>query len=506
MPILPILLAASFTVALILTPLLRSLATRIGLVDRPDTRRKIHLRIIPVAGGLAIFLSGTIVLAVAWIVPGSFRDLSANEGPRLLLLLVGCSIICAVGLLDDIITLRGRHKLFAQLLAIVVVMSPNFVVRNIRVFGWDVELGLLSVPFTAFWLLAWTNALNLLDGMDGLLGTVTVIIAGTLGGIAVLEDQWVTASIAFVLMGTTLAYLVYNFPPASIFLGDCGSLSIGLLVGVLSIQATAGNQPTTWAPASALALLTIPMCDTLAAILRRKLTGRSVFNSDRGHLHHCLQRWGFSPRGVLGVVASLCLVSAGGALASLYWKIELVAVLTPLVLVAFLIKAGLFGHAEFVLVKKQIRAVIIRLFLRNLKGKVQQMQVRLQGSIEWEDLWARLVWFASELELVSISLDVNAPAIHEGYYAHWEVFGRSSEEGSEWHAEIPLEAWGPVVGRVVLRGHRQGDEFWNKIGTVVRSIDEFQTTGLPAVPGHRTTVHLTVHSKGQGQLTALPKE
>src|SRR5262249_13889999 len=148
-----------------------------------------------------------------------------------------------------------------------------------------------------------------------------------LGAMAALQGQWAAAAVAAILAGALLGFLFYNFPPASVFLGDCGSMLIGLAVGVLAIRSSL-KAPATVALAAPTALLILPIFDTTAAILRRKLTGRSLYTTDRGHLHHCLLRSGLSNRRALLAVAGLCLVTAVGALASLAWNNEALALLS----------------------------------------------------------------------------------------------------------------------------------------------------------------------------------
>jgi UDP-GlcNAc:undecaprenyl-phosphate GlcNAc-1-phosphate transferase len=150
--------------------------------------------------------------------------------------------------------------------------------------------------------------------MDGLLSSIGLIICAALGRVAFVSGKDVTACVAFATVGALVAFLCFNFPPASIFLGDSGSMVIGLVVGVLSIHCYLKG-PAAVALASPMVLLTIPIFDTTAAILRRKLTGRSIYCTDRSHLHHCLLRRLVNPRYVLLTVSACCLVTAAGAFA-----------------------------------------------------------------------------------------------------------------------------------------------------------------------------------------------
>src|SRR5262249_3977068 len=154
-------LSASCLLSLLLTPPARDLARRFGLVDRPDGRRKLQREAVPMAGGLAILVSSVVVLTVALLVPGPQQEVLAGPGPALLGLLLGSVIICGVGVADDAFKLRGRHKLVGQLAAVAVVMSFGVNVHFITLFGSDLQLGPLAIPFTAFWLLGAINSLNL---------------------------------------------------------------------------------------------------------------------------------------------------------------------------------------------------------------------------------------------------------------------------------------------------------------------------------------------------------
>src|SRR5262249_41151655 len=260
------------------------------------------------------------------------------------------------------------------------------------------ELGVLAVPFTAFWLLGAINSLNLLDGMDGLLGSIGLIVCLTLAALAAVHGHWAAAAVAVGLARRLLGLLRYNYPPASLFLGDSGSMLVGLTIGVLAIRSSLKG-PATAALAAPAALLVLPIFDTTAAIVRRKLTGRSLYTTDRGHLHHCLLRAGLSSRGVLLLVAALSLVTVGGVLASIAWKSEPLALLSALLVVAVLVLTRLFGHAELVLLHKRCAALAVA-FLKASDGRqVRELEVRLQGTADWKELWARLTACAQELNL-----------------------------------------------------------------------------------------------------------
>ena len=166
---------------------------------------------------------------------------------------------------------------------------------------------------TIIWILGAINSLNLIDGADGWAGSIGTIFSITLGLIALINHHYVDAVIAFAIAGALLGFLRYNFPPASIYLGDAGSMVIGLVLGTLALRCSI-KQAATVAFAAPLALWAIPLFDSAAAVMRRKLTGRSIYATDRGHIHHRLLTSGLSSTGVLTFIIVLCIITSFGVL------------------------------------------------------------------------------------------------------------------------------------------------------------------------------------------------
>jgi UDP-GlcNAc:undecaprenyl-phosphate GlcNAc-1-phosphate transferase len=489
-------LAGGFLLSFVLTPLARDLAGRLGLVDRPDARRKMHGRTVPLAGGVALLLSVSAVLGVALLLSETVREHFAEHASQFLGLLLAALAICALGVLDDCRCLRGRHKLLGQILALGLVIAFGIEIRAIRLFGTEVELGILSVPVTLLWLLGAVNSLNLLDGMDGLLGTVGVIVTGALTVLALLGGHWAAACVGAALAGALVGFLCYNFPPASVFLGDAGSMLVGLVVGVLGIESSLKG-PATLALAAPLAVLTIPFLDTLAAVVRRKLTGRSIYDTDRGHLHHCLLRRGLSARRVLLLISALCVLAASGACASLALRNEAVAVVSVLAVVCTLVLSRLFGHAELELFAKRLRRLCLS-FLEAPGGNGRHMEVHLQGSAGWNGLLRAVTESAFELNLHSARLDVSAPALHEEYHGDWERFEWEEVEGGQslWRVEIPLTHQEQTVGRLRVAGYHDDEPLVDKVAGVVRLMQDFEaslsgdeTPGAPFQTPHSADKH-----------------
>jgi len=470
--ILPIIFLAAFAVCLILTPIVRAAARSLGLVDEPDGRRKGHTRPIPVAGGVAVLLSCGAVLAVTLAFAGPWRAALGDRWEIFAGLAAAACVIALVGVVDDFRGLRGRYKVAGQLLVIAIVMACGVRIETISLFGAPVELAWIAYPLTAFWLFGAINSLNLIDGMDGLLGSVGSIICATIAVMAFLNGQLPAAIIAIAMAGALVGFLCYNFPPASIFLGDCGSMLIGLVVGVLAIDASLKG-PATVALAMP-ALLVLPIFDSSMAILRRKLTGRSIFTTDRGHLHHCLQARGLSNRNVLLLVGGLSLLASIGALASVWFNTQLYAALSIIAVCGVFMMTRLFGHAEFLLLKERLLAVLFAVRHGHKGGQVHQLEVRLQGSADWNDLWKNVTVCAEELRLKAICLDVNAPAIMEDYHARWGKVVESSENPAVWRLQFPLQAHGQVVGRLDIAGQRHGVPVGEKLASLAKLVADVE--------------------------------
>jgi UDP-GlcNAc:undecaprenyl-phosphate GlcNAc-1-phosphate transferase len=459
---------------LALTPIFRTLARKVGLVDKPDGRRKLQSNAIPVAGGPALIITvmATVGLAAAF---ADYLGSGVNFHPDFLLVLLAAStIICVVGIIDDAVGLRGRYKLLGQFLAVGVVIACGIQVHRVNVFDVEVELGIFSIPLTLFLLLGAINSLNLLDGMDGLLGSVGLIVCATFGAMAVICGKMDAAWIAFALAGALLGFLKYNLPPASVYLGDSGSMLVGLSVGVLAIQASLKG-PASVALIAPACVLVVPIFDTAAAIVRRKLIGRSIFSSDRGHLHHCLLQRGISCRRSLLIVVSLCMIGMVGGLASIRYRSESAAVLAGLSIVMTLIVTRLFGYNETRLILKRIR-YLSQLALRNQKpDSAAILAVNIQGKINWQPVWNILLGCSERLGLRRVRLDIEDALHGESFHARVDRNTTCSGETSrELKILFPLEIQGRVIGRVEVHGDRTGTGFSAMVSQLTGVVHEME--------------------------------
>jgi len=463
-PLVTVFLVACLT-SLALTALVRKAAPHVGLTDRPDGHRKLHPKTMPLGGGVAIFLT---LVGVTWaltIFPNPLHRYLQERLPNVPFLLLAGAVIVVVGLVDDRFGLRGRQKLAGQIVAASILIFGGLKIQAIGIFGMEsFDLGLFAIPVTLFWILGAINALNLLDGIDGLATMVGIIIVSTIAIMALLLGRIEVAVMATIFAGGLVGFMRFNFPPASIFLGDTGSMLIGLIVGALAIQGSLKG-PGTVLLAAPLAIWAIPIFDAAVAILRRRLTGRSIYTTDHAHLHHRLLGLLGSNRKVLALVAACCGLTSAAALLGVYFNSDLITLLTCMALLIILIATGVFGQAELVLLGNRLGHVG-KSFLPSLTSKedgARETTVRLQGSGEWDVLWETLVESASKFGLHEIHLNVSSPVIEEDYHSSWVRQNGNGHHPPYWQIELPLVVGDRPVGAIKVVGDRREESSCSNI-------------------------------------------
>lgn len=373
----------STVLSLIFTPIVRYLALRWNLVDLPDDKRKVHKKPIPRVGGVALAAAyfGSCFLVLGLLShfhvegPFGFAAIESITPATLLIFLVG--------LLDDIFTLKAWQKFVVQVVAGVLVVSAGVHMGDFSIFT---AHPLLGKVLTVIWLVACTNAVNLIDGLDGLaagialVATMTTLVASLISGH--IELTIATAPLAGALIG----FLVFNFNPASIFLGDSGSLVLGFLLGCYSVL-WSSKSATLLGMAAPIVALSVPLLDTTLAIARRFLRAQPIFKPDRAHIHHRLLARGLTHRRtvlVLYLAAGIAgIFSLGFIWARNHWE--------AVILVGFAC-AAVYGvrelsYAEF----DAARRVLLRGGLRreiNAELAVQSFEASLQAAATPQDCWA----------------------------------------------------------------------------------------------------------------------
>lgn len=295
-----IVLVATILATVAFTPLAKRIAIRVDAIDYPDHRR-VNTVPIPRMGGIAIF-GGMVVGAI--IIYGGVKLLGWDNpffmlfGKSINYVLLGVGIICmfAVGVIDDIVGMRAKAKFIGQLIASCIVAASGLLLTNIQnpfVPNAFIEFGWLAYPITVIYLVAFANIINLIDGLDGLASSISAISAATIFVFSTLAGRYGAALVALVIVGTCVGFLKSNRHPASIFMGDSGSLLLGLMLGIVSLLAVARSTLfiSLLVPIVAAG---VPIIDTAVAIVRRKRAHQPVTAPDTGHIHHRLLASGYS--------------------------------------------------------------------------------------------------------------------------------------------------------------------------------------------------------------------
>lgn len=325
-------------VSLAVTPLTKKLAMALGVYDEPDAR-KVHTGTMTRLGGLGIyfgFLAGVLV----------YGEFTATVWGVIL----SSTIVVLVGFIDDVKNISPKMKLLGQIVGAVILMVfgvhleyvTNPITNNI------VDLGLWGYPLTLVWLVGICNAVNLIDGLDGLASGVSGIAALSLAVVSLAKGLSVSGALAIILVGGIVGFLRCNFHPAKLFMGDCGSLFLGFILGVLSLLGLSEGA-TIISLFIPIMVLGIPILDTLFAIIRRKLNHKPIFEADRGHLHHQLLDMGFGHKDtVLLIYGITFLLGAFAVLVTLLPSIYsiIVLVFASLLIFTAAAKIGIFGKKD----------------------------------------------------------------------------------------------------------------------------------------------------------------
>ena len=303
-------MALAMVVSLLITPWVKRLAIKIGAVDTPD-ERKVHRSLMPRMGGLAVYVA--FAAGALAVVPFSLP---------LAGLLFGGLLIVLLGIVDDVVTLSAKVKLVGQIAAAAAVVpfgiQVDFVTNPLT--GGIMALGVLAVPITVFWIVSVTNAVNLIDGLDGLAGGTSMIAALTIAAVAWKqgliyggsEQHFQVALLALIFSGAVLGFLRYNFFPAKIFLGDTGSMFLGYALAVFAVMGLTKSAAaiSVFIP---IVILGIPLLDTFFAIVRRHNKHMPIFKPDKEHLHHRLMAVGLSHRQTVLVIYAISALLGGSA-------------------------------------------------------------------------------------------------------------------------------------------------------------------------------------------------
>ena len=527
-----IILVLSLITCWVLIPYLSRFAIRVGLVDAPDKSRKLHEKPIPMVGGLAVFFAASMAVAVAFGLtyfeipffkkcdaklalifgfPGDYlalRRIRAIELHQYLGLFLGSIVILTVGVLDDRFGIRGRQKLFGQFVAVTVLVLFGFRFDTLAFLGINIDLDIFSIVFIYGWVLASVNSVNLLDGADGIAGTIGAIMSFALMAMMLSRGAVVDTIVAAAIAGALIGFLYYNFPPASVYLGDAGSMLIGFVLSALAVRCTL-KQNSIYAFAAPIALLAIPFIDTGAAIIRRRLTGRSIFAVDRGHLHHKLMKRGFGPRTSLVWVALLTTMSAAGGVMAMVLRQPEYAVLSIVCVLIVMIANQIFGVAETELVLKRAYGFskkIVRKPYTSGQSDSMAMVVHVQGDLDWKSKWSQFNQYAEDHRLHQLTFDINAPWLHESFHAKYSSEEKVRESNYLWEAVLPLIADGRIFGSVSVKSSQDNPKSHREIIIDIMDMGGGLEKLILDATSPPTPVDITPGQSDQsGQITSVSK-
>ena len=382
------------------TPLVTKIASWVGAIDRPDQFRRIHVGAIPRLGGLGLAL-GIIAGTILPHFSGSSRliSLSLSDVHYEWVILSAALIILVVGFVDDTRSLGPRVKLLGQALAVLVLYLGGIRIQTVDVLGINLDLsspsvdfsllgtsmnlGALSLAVTMLWFLGCMNVWNLIDGMDGLASGVGLLVSGTLTLVAIHNENTEVAILAVALAGSLAGFLLYNWHPACIFLGDSGALLIGLLIGVIGVQGSMKG-PSAISILFPILAMGLPISDTAMAIFRRWVRNLPLSAADRRHVHHLLIGLGLNPRQAALMLYCFSGFLCGAVLLGVALRSEFLALIL-----------GLLGCLVFLVVVTSRRDE-----LSNLRGDLQARMVRGRQ----ERRAAKLTWEAIQrIELCNSS-------------------------------------------------------------------------------------------------------
>jgi len=293
-----------FVFVALIIPVIKKVATHVGAMDIPD-KRKVHSKPMPRLGGLGIyggFLLGYMIFG--------------EQTPTMNAILIGSFVLLITGIIDDIKPMKASHKLICQFVAsLIVVVYGNLLLRDVSFFGMNINFRLWAYPITLLFILGCINCVNLIDGLDGLAGGISSIFFLTIGIIAYCQGRiGLSVVITFIMFGSTLGFLVHNFHPAKIFMGDSGSMFLGFIISVITLLGF--KTIITSSIIIPLCILIVPILDTICAIIRRKLKGESIGTPDKSHFHHQLLRRNY---GVSGTVIVIYIITSLFSTASIIW-------------------------------------------------------------------------------------------------------------------------------------------------------------------------------------------
>lgn len=381
----------SLASSLLFTPLVRDFGCKVGALDVPDQKRKLHSHPIPRIGGVAIALAFLATLCVVVFSGTTVSKLFVLDR-RSIFLGIGAVIAFSIGLVDDFRRITPKIKLFFQILSASIAFWGGIRIEAFHVDGLSMEFGtLITYSLTVFWFLLFINAVNLIDGLDGLAGGLTFFTSLMMLILSVMQANYEVSIFFAALSGSILGFLRYNFNPASIFLGDSGSYFLGYMLAALAITGSIKSRVSVVMLMPLLAL-GVPVFDTFIAPIRRFVLGKGIFQADRGHIHHKLIRLGFSTKKVVYILYGITFLFCILALILVNVRDESIGfflVVIALVLGFIVRKIGYFEYLTSEKLLGWLHDITDVVGLTKERRSFLNLQIDLSQANTVDDLWER---------------------------------------------------------------------------------------------------------------------
>lgn len=471
----------AFLLAVLFTPVVIWAAHRMRLYDGHNIR-KVHKRSIPRIGGVAIFLSTMAIVGMVLFISNS-RELEEIRTQTLALLGTGIFIFLT-GLWDDVRGLRARYKLTAQVAAALVLALAGVRIGVIDIPGiYTLHLGLLSFPLTILWIVGITNAMNLIDGLDGLAAGISAITCGTIAVFSILGGQTMMAVVTLALLGSLCGFLIFNFNPARIFMGDSGSMFLGFVLAGVSVTCSVKSK-TVVGLALVMLALGVPIFDMAFAILRRYLQGRRIMSPDKSHLHHILLELGLRQK---HIVICMYIVTAMAAGAGLLMMLSRGAGAVLIFACAVILQVLMFRVVGAVNLCRSL-VQLKEKYLNRCQQKreiesYEQVELHFQQAKSFETWWHAMCFAAESMDFSRVNLPVTR---RDGSQQNltWEKNDVNIGPGELVELTVPVRdrrAGGPLQLKVGIHANNSLESAGHRAVLLTRLMERYGLNNLVSV-------------------------
>lgn len=477
---------AAMALALIITPVVRSQATRLRIIDEPSPR-KVHIKPIPRAGGIAVFISFNVCFLgfVIWL---GLDDKVLLQELNPYLISAGLLLIFGMGLWDDIKNISPFVKLCIQIVAAALAWFGGVQIVHLTLPGETsnvLYLGSLSLPMTVLWFVLLMNAINVIDGLDGLACGSTFLTSAALFFVSLYSDKAMVALGFACLAGTCFGFLRYNFNPATIFLGDCGSYFIGSVIAILTVIGSMKG-PATVAFVVPIISLGLPLMDAIFATVRRFMLGTKIFQPDRDHLHHRLLKLGLSHRTAVIILYIATLILGLIALLAIHTNSLQLAIVFASVGVLALVGIRKLGYLQYLAMDKVLGWLADlgdELGLRRGRRTFLGFQEAIRSSGNLLEMWEAVLEAASYMHLDIIGLKIYHAGDRESTWeAQFLGEGQNTDNSAqtpELFIKLPLSTKGRKLGELYLTKKLGDGDQLNPL--VLRRVEQLRRTLIDAL-------------------------